>query len=104
MVLETAVVDTIGPNGSTPKGQIISNLDNSKNYVCSLISESFQVQNDNCAWWVDSGVTSHVCKDRRSFEKLTPIDDGSIDLSTQRIYGIGIVNLSFTSGKNNYFS
>ena len=54
MVLETAVVETIGPNSSTPKGQIISNLDNSTNYVCSLISESFYVQDDNCAWWIDS--------------------------------------------------
>ena len=53
-----------GSNGSTPKeGQIISNLDNSKNYVCSLIPESFYVQDDDCAWWVDSGATSHICRD-----------------------------------------
>jgi len=98
-----------GSNGSGPKeGQIISNHDDSTNYVCSLIPESFYVQDDDCAWWVDSGATSHVCRDRRWFEKLTPIDDGSIvkmgDLSTQRICGIGTINLSFTSGKNNYFS
>ena len=40
-----------GSNGSAPKeGQIISNLDNSKNYVWSLIPESFYVQDDDCAW------------------------------------------------------
>ena len=42
MVQKTAVVETIGPNGSAPKeGQIISNLDNSTNYVCSLIPNPF---------------------------------------------------------------
>ncbi|KAJ9556850.1 hypothetical protein OSB04_011464 [Centaurea solstitialis] len=36
---------------------------NSKlNYV-SLISEAFYVREDDAAWWIDSGVTSHVCKD-----------------------------------------
>ena len=68
-----------GSNGSTSKeGQIISNLDNSMNYVCLLIPESLYVEDDDCAWWVDSGATSHICRDHRWFEKLTPIDDESI--------------------------
>ena len=75
-----------GPNGSAPKDQTISNLDNSMNYVFSLIQESFYVQDIDCTWWVDSGATSHIYRDRRWFENLTPIDDGSIvkmgDLST----------------------
>jgi len=38
-------------NGSTPKeGQIISSLDNSTNYGCSLILESFYVHDYGCAW------------------------------------------------------
>ncbi|KAJ9538049.1 hypothetical protein OSB04_030782 [Centaurea solstitialis] len=53
------------PNGSTPqKGQIFSNLD--------------KPMDDDCTWWVDSGATSHMCRDRRWFEKLTLTDDGSI--------------------------
>ena len=103
-VLETAVVETIGPNGSAPKeGQIISNLDNSTNCVCSLIPESFYVQDDDCTWWIDSGATSHMCRDRRWFEKLTLTDDGSIvkmgDESIAKVCGVGIINLNFTSGK-----
>ncbi|GJW40240.1 zinc finger, CCHC-type containing protein [Tanacetum coccineum] len=34
-----------------------------KNYV-SLICEAFYVQVDAIAWWIDSGATTHVCKDR----------------------------------------
>ncbi|KAL4561507.1 hypothetical protein LXL04_033674 [Taraxacum kok-saghyz] len=61
------------------------------------------VEDDDYTWWVDSGATSHMCKDRRWFEKLTPVDDGYTvmmgDDSSQQICGYGIVNLQFTSGK-----
>ena len=62
-------------------GQFLTNFDNSiQNYVhyVSLIPESFYVQDDDVAWWVDSGATSHVCKDKRLFETLTPLEDGSM--------------------------
>ncbi|KAJ9535802.1 hypothetical protein OSB04_un001045 [Centaurea solstitialis] len=93
-----------GSSGSDPqKGQNFSNLDKPKVYVCSLILESFYVQDDDRTWWVASGATSHMCRDRRWFEKLTLTDDGSIvkmgDESTAKVCGVGIVNLSFTSGK-----
>ncbi|KAJ9553540.1 hypothetical protein OSB04_017585 [Centaurea solstitialis] len=92
------------PNGFAPqKGQNFSNLDKPMVYVCSLILESFYVQDDHCTWWIDSGATSHMCRDRRWFEKLTLTDDGSIvkmgDESTAKVCGVGIVNLTFTSGK-----
>ncbi|KAJ9556386.1 hypothetical protein OSB04_011000 [Centaurea solstitialis] len=92
------------PNGFAPqKGQNFSNLDKPMVYVCSLILESFYVQDDHCTWWIDSGATSHMCRDRRWFEKLALTDDGSIvkmgDESTAKVCGVGIVNLTFTSGK-----
>ncbi|KAK9671619.1 hypothetical protein RND81_12G042700 [Saponaria officinalis] len=37
------------------------------NYV-PLISEAFYVQDDDVSWWIDSGATKHVCKDRHWFE------------------------------------
>ncbi|GJR08701.1 hypothetical protein Tco_0791353 [Tanacetum coccineum] len=33
-------------------------------YSVSLIFEAFYVQVDAIAWWIDSGATTHVCKDR----------------------------------------
>ncbi|GKB27605.1 zinc finger, CCHC-type containing protein [Tanacetum coccineum] len=33
-------------------------------YYVTYVSEAYFVQDDDVAWWVDSGVTVHVCKDR----------------------------------------
>ncbi|KAJ0712899.1 putative RNA-directed DNA polymerase [Helianthus annuus] len=95
-----------GSSGSKDPGKQGQNLvqfNNSvQNYV-SLISEAFYVQDDDIAWWVDSGATSHVCKDLRWFKDFQPIEDGSIikmgNVATEPIKGIGTVNLVFTSGK-----
>ncbi|KAH1194455.1 putative 2-isopropylmalate synthase [Glycine max] len=63
-------------------------------------------EDDDVAWWFDSGATSHVCKDRRWFKEFRPIDDGSIvkmgNVATEPILGLGCVNLVFTSGKSLY--
>ncbi|KAJ9559909.1 hypothetical protein OSB04_005069 [Centaurea solstitialis] len=76
----------------TKEGQILSSLHNSMNY------------NDDRAWLVDSGATSHMRRDGRWFEKLTPINDGSImkmrDESTSQVCGVRTINLSFTYGKS----
>ena len=68
-----------------------------------MISEAFYVQDDNVAWWVDSGATSHVCKDLYWFKDFQPINDGSVvkmgNVATEPIKGIGSVLLTFTSGK-----
>ncbi|VFQ90168.1 unnamed protein product [Cuscuta campestris] len=86
-----------GPSGSKDpnmqQGQNFENIDNSvQNYV-SLISEAFYMQDDDVAWWVDSGATSHVCKAQRWFTSLRPIEDGLTlrmgNVSTKPIKGIG---------------
>ena len=53
MVLETTMVETMGLTARQQKVRLFSNLDNSTNYVYSLILESFYIQDDDCAWWVD---------------------------------------------------
>ncbi|GJS17028.1 zinc finger, CCHC-type containing protein [Tanacetum coccineum] len=58
---------------------------------------------DEVAWWVDSGATSHVCKDLHWFQVCKSIEDGSFmkmgNVATEPIKGIGRVLLTFTSGK-----
>ncbi|KAE8661133.1 hypothetical protein F3Y22_tig00116939pilonHSYRG00341 [Hibiscus syriacus] len=63
-----------GPSGSKDPGKqqaqnsdLIQNFNYVQNYV-SLIFEAFYVQDDDVSWWVDSGATSHICKDLRWFQ------------------------------------
>ncbi|KAL0325284.1 UNVERIFIED_CONTAM: hypothetical protein Sradi_5097700 [Sesamum radiatum] len=77
-------------------------LNSVKHYV-SLISEVFYVQDDDVAWWIDSGATTHACKNCGWFKVFQPMDDGSIlhmenELSAP-IVGVGSVVLEFTSRK-----
>nr|KAJ0207190.1 hypothetical protein LSAT_V11C500269530 [Lactuca sativa] len=63
---------------------------------------------DNVAWWVDSGATSHVCKDLYWFKDFQLSDDGSVvkmeNVATKPNKGIGSVLLTFTSGKCLYLN
>ncbi|GJZ54362.1 zinc finger, CCHC-type containing protein [Tanacetum coccineum] len=40
--------------------------------------EAYFVHDDDVAWWVDSGATVHVCKDRCWFKTYESLNDGSI--------------------------
>ncbi|GKA15096.1 zinc finger, CCHC-type containing protein [Tanacetum coccineum] len=72
-------------------------------YSVSLISEAFYVQVDAIAWWIDSGATTHVCKDRCWFKTYEPVEDGSVlymgDEHFAPIHGKGSVALEFSSRK-----
>ncbi|GKF68992.1 zinc finger, CCHC-type containing protein [Tanacetum coccineum] len=58
---------------------------------------------DDIAWWVDLGVTVHVCKDRCWFKTSKSLNDGSIlhmrNESIALVHGRGCVDLRFSSGK-----
>ncbi|GKA05767.1 zinc finger, CCHC-type containing protein [Tanacetum coccineum] len=72
--------DTNGlANGSTNslKGQNMFNKSLQVYYV-TYVSEAYFVQDDDVAWWVDSGATVHVCKDRCWFKTYESLNDGSI--------------------------
>ena len=62
------------------------------------------MQDDAIAWWMDSGATTHVCKDRCWFKTLVPVDDGSVlymgDDHFAPVEGKGNVVLEFSSGKS----
>ncbi|GJZ08490.1 hypothetical protein Tco_0542773, partial [Tanacetum coccineum] len=50
---------------------------------------------DAIAWWIDSGATTHVCKDRCWFKTYEPVEDGSVlymgDEHFAHIHGKGSV-------------
>ncbi|GJT18772.1 zinc finger, CCHC-type containing protein [Tanacetum coccineum] len=75
----------------------------SKVYYVTYVSKAYFVQDDDVAWWVDSGATVHVCKDRCWFKTYESLNDGSIlhmgNESTALVHGRGCVDLRFSSGK-----
>nr|GEV20403.1 zinc finger, CCHC-type [Tanacetum cinerariifolium] len=69
----------------------------------SLISKAFYVQVDAITWWIDSGATTHVYKDRYWFKIFEPVEDGFIlymgDDHFTPVHGKGSVALEFSSRK-----
>nr|GEV30483.1 zinc finger, CCHC-type [Tanacetum cinerariifolium] len=59
---------------------------------------------DAIAWWIDSGATTHVCKDCCWFKTYEPVEDGSVlymgDGHFAHVYGKGSVVLEFSSRKS----
>ncbi|GJZ21312.1 zinc finger, CCHC-type containing protein [Tanacetum coccineum] len=59
---------------------------------------------DAIAWWIDSGTTTRVCKDRCWFKTYEPVEDGSVlyigDDHFAPVYGKGSVVLEFSLGKS----
>nr|GEU79105.1 zinc finger, CCHC-type [Tanacetum cinerariifolium] len=58
---------------------------------------------DAIAWWIDSCVITHVCKDRCWFKTYKPVEDGSVlymgDDHFAHVHGKGSVTLEFSSRK-----
>ncbi|GJS18624.1 zinc finger, CCHC-type containing protein [Tanacetum coccineum] len=72
-------------------------------YYVSLISEAFYVHVDAIAWWIDSGATTHVCKDHCWFKTYEPLEDESVlyigDDHFAPVHGKGSVAFEFSSRK-----
>ncbi|GJX16080.1 zinc finger, CCHC-type containing protein [Tanacetum coccineum] len=60
---------------------------------------------DAIAWWIDSGDTTHVCKDHCWFKTYEPVEDGFVlymgDDYFTPVHGKGSVVLKFSLGKSN---
>ncbi|GJT63729.1 zinc finger, CCHC-type containing protein [Tanacetum coccineum] len=86
-------------NGSCTNGSVDGSNNSLK--AQNMFNRSFQ--DDDVAWWVDSGATVHVCKDRCWFKTYESLNDGSIlhtgNESTALVHGRGCVYLKFSSGK-----
>ncbi|GKA61804.1 zinc finger, CCHC-type containing protein [Tanacetum coccineum] len=67
--------------------------------VTKLMVQAQRVRwmDNDVAWWVDSGTTVHVCKDRCWFKTYESLNDGSIlhmgNKSTSLVHGCGFVDL-----------
>ncbi|CAH9085725.1 unnamed protein product, partial [Cuscuta epithymum] len=76
--------------------------DKGKEKFVAVITEANMVEDDG-SWFIDSGTTKHVCKDRSMFTSYEALQDGSVmymgNSSTVMIKGVGQVDLEFTSGK-----
>ncbi|CAM8997570.1 unnamed protein product [Rhodiola kirilowii] len=61
-------------------------------------------KDDEISWWVDSGATAHVCRDKEMFKSFANTSEGRVlhmgHESTAHILGIGQVEIEFSSGKN----
>ncbi|GKA07864.1 zinc finger, CCHC-type containing protein [Tanacetum coccineum] len=84
------------------KGQNMFNKSLQVNYV-TYVSEAYFVQDDDVVWWVNSGATVHVYKDRCWFKTYESLNDWFIlhmeNDSTALVHGRGCVDLRFSSGK-----
>nr|GEV65170.1 hypothetical protein [Tanacetum cinerariifolium] len=79
---------------------LVSGLMLNKCEAVSLISEAFYVQVDAIAWWIDTGATTHVCKDHCWFKTFEPVEDGYMgDEHFALVHGNGSVALEFSFGK-----
>nr|GEX74691.1 zinc finger, CCHC-type [Tanacetum cinerariifolium] len=94
----------VSVDGSTNslKGQNIFNKSFQVYYV-TYVSEAYFVQDDDVAWWVDSGATVHVCKDRCWFKAYESLNDGYIhhmgNESTALVHRRDCVDLKFSFEK-----
>ncbi|GJU43651.1 zinc finger, CCHC-type containing protein [Tanacetum coccineum] len=63
-----------------------------------------RVEIDAIEWWIDSGATTHVCKDRCRFKTYEQVKDRSVlymgDDHFTPVHGKGSVVLEFSSGKS----
>nr|GEW34189.1 hypothetical protein [Tanacetum cinerariifolium] len=98
----------------TPMSELIeddTNVESAKKLWDSLEFEymaedasTFYVHVDIITWWIDSGATTHVCKDRCWFNTYEPVEDGSVlymgDDHFTPVHGKGSVVLEFSLGKS----
>ncbi|GJT40199.1 pol polyprotein, partial [Tanacetum coccineum] len=71
--------------------------------VCAMISEVNLVGTNHGGWWIDTGVTHHVCADKSMFHYFRAVDNGHKlymgNSATADIKGEGDVVLKMTSEK-----
>ncbi|GJV91013.1 zinc finger, CCHC-type containing protein [Tanacetum coccineum] len=89
-----SVVNTVEHNNSS---RYNDNKSRRKHHDNMKADPNKKPEDDDVAWWVDSGATVYVCKDRCWFKTYKSLNDGSIlhmgNESTALVHGQGCVNL-----------
>ncbi|GJW78488.1 zinc finger, CCHC-type containing protein [Tanacetum coccineum] len=109
--MKTTVVLVLTRNQNWNVGSVASgNKKNNANVGGSGKGSKDQFQDqgrnlvDAIAWWIDSGATTHVCKDRCWFKTYEPVEDGYVlymgDDHFALVHGKGSVVLEFSLGKS----
>ncbi|GJU95119.1 zinc finger, CCHC-type containing protein [Tanacetum coccineum] len=105
-------------NGSSIKGSVDGSSNSLKGhnmfnkslqvYYVTYVSEAYFVQDDDVAWWVDSGAIVHVCKDRCWFKTYESLNDRSIHHMGNElialVHGRGCVDLRLNIVNDNIAS
>ncbi|GKA97955.1 zinc finger, CCHC-type containing protein [Tanacetum coccineum] len=103
----TCIKGSVDGSSNSLKGQNMFNKSLPVYYV-TYVSEAYFMQGDDVAWWVKSGVTVHVCKDRCWFKTYESLNDGSIlhmgNGSTTLVHGRGCVDLRLNIVNDNIAS
>lgn len=72
-----------------------------KNFVAMILEAN--ILEDDAPWWIDSGATKHVCKDKKLFKTYEPVEEGTNvymgNSSIAQVQGKGTIVLEFTSSK-----
>nr|GEU89063.1 zinc finger, CCHC-type [Tanacetum cinerariifolium] len=99
---ESGINDSVDGSFNSLKGQNVCNKSLQVYYV-TYVSKAYFVQDDDVTWWIKSGATVHVCKDRCWFKTYESLNDGSIlhmgNESTTLVHRRGCVDLKFSYGQ-----
>ncbi|KAL0447375.1 UNVERIFIED_CONTAM: Retrovirus-related Pol polyprotein from transposon RE2 [Sesamum latifolium] len=94
-----------GKSGLRVRVEIISRTSMERVVRVKGLRTIIQTKDDDVAWWIDSGATTHACKDRGWFKAFQPVDDGSVlhmgNESSAPIVGVGSVVLNYFWKNNN---
>ena len=69
--------------------------------LIATVCEANSIDNES-GWWLDTGATVHICKDRSSFKTYQEIDGKEVKMANNlraNVVGKGTVELKLTSGK-----
>ena len=72
--------------------------------LVAVVQEANSVSGIDNDWWLDTGATIHICKDRNLFKTYDENNGESSEVTsankvTSKVLGKGTIELTFTSGK-----
>lgn len=96
--------DTKNPNASRRKRIRKSSEDQNANHVDeSFFVNSPKTETERRTWCIDSGCTTHLCKDKNSFSKYEDTDSEIrlVDATTTEVRAKSTVEVNIQCGKDN---